>query len=85
MIPPGNLISSGECMEVYTGSIMPNGADAVARAENCETIGEYVYVYSPVSYGKNVSYTGEDIKNGDIIVNKNSIIYPQNIAFCIGI
>ena len=78
--PPGNVISSGECMEVYTGSIMPNGADAVARAENGETIGKYVYVYSPVSHGKNVSYTGEDIKKGDIIVNKNTIIYPQNIA-----
>ena len=41
-----------------------NDADAVARAENGETIGKYVYVYSPVSHGKNVSYTGEDIKKG---------------------
>ena len=41
-------------MMLFLFTIMPNGADAVARAENGETIGKYVYVYSPVSHGKNV-------------------------------
>ncbi len=78
--PPGDALYQGQCREVYTGSILPPGSDAVASAENCEAVDDSVYVYSQSNRGDNVVKIGEDIKKGDIIMHGNSIIYPQNLA-----
>ncbi|MCL4453731.1 molybdopterin molybdotransferase MoeA [Ferroplasma sp.] len=77
---PEEIVKDGTCIEIYTGSIMPYGSDAVARAENCEAMGNYIYVYSSVNKGENVAPAGEDLKTGDTILGKNSLIYPQNLA-----
>ena len=77
---PEEIVNDGTCMEIYTGSIMPEGSDAVARAENCDVIGKYIYVYSSVKKGENVAPAGEDLKIGDTILDKNSLIHPQNLA-----
>jgi molybdopterin molybdotransferase len=77
---PGNKLYEGQCMEIYTGAIVPSSSDAVVKAENCEAIDGYVYIYSPINSGDNIVMIGEDIKNGDIIAYKNTTIYPQNLA-----
>jgi molybdopterin molybdotransferase len=77
---PGDKLCRGECREIYTGSIMPSGSDAVVKAEDCENVGGLIYIYSSIKPGDNVSTIGEDIKAGDTILAKNSIIMPQNIS-----
>jgi molybdopterin molybdotransferase len=78
--PVGNPVGTGQCTEIYTGSLIPPGADAVVRAENTEVTEGYVYVYAPVVRGGNISVKGEDIARGSLILEKNSIIRPQNLA-----
>ncbi len=76
----GNPLEYGQCREIYTGSIMPEGADAVIKVENCEQSGNYIYVYSPVSSGENMASTGEDIAVGSMILHRKSIVRPQHIS-----
>ncbi|WMT51008.1 MAG: molybdopterin molybdotransferase MoeA [Ferroplasma sp.] len=76
----GYPLKDGQCREIYTGSIMPEGADAVIKVENCEQSGDYIYIYSPVLAGENVASIGEDISRGSLILGEKSIIRPQNIS-----
>lgn len=76
----GLPLRSGQCREIYTGSIMPEGADAVIKVENCEQSDDYVYVYSPVLPGENIASTGEDITIGSPLLWEKAIVRPQNIS-----
>ncbi|MEM3541534.1 MAG: molybdopterin molybdotransferase MoeA [Candidatus Methanomethylicia archaeon] len=83
-IEPGNIkdleVKSGCAIEISTGSPIPKNADAVIPYEDTKRIGKYIEVYSPVHPGKNISFKGEDIKKGDIILEKGTIIRPWDIA-----
>ena len=39
-------LNINECIEVYTGSEIPQGADSVIKVEETERSGNYIYVYS---------------------------------------
>jgi len=75
----GELVS-GECVQVATGSPMPRGADAVIMAEDTKKIYDCIEVYHPVYPGANVSFKGEDIRKGDIAVQKGEQLSPGKIG-----
>ncbi len=72
-------IDRNECIEVYTGSEIPDGADAVVKVEDAEKHGNCIHVYSPVKRD-NIFKHGEDIPAGYKIVGRNEKISPQHIA-----
>ena len=73
-------LKPGCAIEISTGAPMPKGADAVIPYEETRRINEYIEVYSQVHPWKNVSLMGEDIKIGDIILKRGTIIRPWDIA-----
>ncbi len=75
-----SAVSDGECVEIYTGGIIPEGSDAVAMAENVTSSGGFILVSSPVSPGENVASAGEDIKAGTTIINSGSVIRPWHLS-----
>jgi molybdopterin molybdotransferase len=42
--------------------------------------GDHLEVESSVTPGENVSYKGEDIKRGDVVLKKGKILQPQDLA-----
>ncbi|VVB86860.1 Uncharacterised protein [uncultured archaeon] len=72
-------IKSGEAMAITTGSLLPEGADAVLKIEDAE-------VKKDILYGKvlkkweNVFQKGSDYNAGDRIFEKNHRIMPQSAA-----
>ncbi len=73
-------ISEGEAAIVYTGARIPNGADSVVPFEFVELRGSNALVFKPVPRLGNVSREGEDLREGDLIIGKGSIIRPWHIA-----
>lgn len=69
-----------EAIEIYTGAPIPEGADAVAMAEDCSRKGEFVHVLKPVPKYGNVSRKGEDIKKGDLVFRKGRKLMAWDIA-----
>lgn len=84
-IPAGVLsnikIKSGECAKIMTGAIMPEGADAVLRVEHTEELlaGKIKYICDQPPM-EDFSPHGEDLKEGDIIATRGSLLTPQLIA-----
>lgn len=78
-------ICTGEAVEIYTGAAMPEGADAVVMAEDCEIEETGVRVLRAVPKYANVSRCGEDIKRGEIVFRKGHIIKAWDIGVLISI
>ncbi len=74
-------ISSGECVYVPTGAMIPNGADACIMIENTEKVGNDIVVYSSVGTGKNIIKIGDDVKSGEIILKKGTVLSPYDIGY----
>jgi len=77
---PGKRVSKGRCVEVATGSTIPEGADAVVMVEDTEKKGDRIHVHSPVHPGENISPEGEDIRKGDEVISEGEVLSPAKIG-----
>lgn len=73
-------VNRGEAAYVHTGSAVPDGADAVVRVENTEEVGGSVEVSAATSEGNNVAYAGEDVEDGETVVEEGTRLRPSSIA-----
>lgn len=77
---PDAKVQKGEAVEIMTGAVMPEGADAVAMIEHTNREDDELEVFSPVSPGKNVSSRGEDVKAGQTVLKKGHQLRPQDVG-----
>ena len=83
---PKKNLSSGECVYVPTGGMIPEGTTAVVMVEYCELFGkDQVLVYRPVAHHENVILMGDDINIDEIIVEQNEVMTHQSIGLCAGV
>ncbi len=73
-------LTSGAAMRIMTGAPVPDGADAVLRAEDARDTGERVEVMAPVAAGKNVGRVGEDIAAGSVVLGAGRRLLPQDVG-----
>jgi len=73
-------LKPGEAVRIMTGAPIPPGAEAVAPFENVETTGDEVLVFKPYSLWKNIRHAGEDVKAGQVVLEKGATLRPQEIG-----
>ena len=79
--PAPMTLGQGECAEVPTGGMVPEGADAVSMVEYTELFSiAGVMVYESVAYGENVVQIGEDAKAGGLLLRRGRRLLPQDIG-----
>jgi molybdopterin molybdotransferase len=66
--------SAGECVRVTTGAPVPAGADAIALKENVRVDGATAYLCGPIAIGTHVRPAGEDIRRGEIAVQRGDVL-----------
>jgi molybdopterin molybdotransferase len=78
-----SLSSSGSCLEVMTGGILPAGADTVIRYEDLDIQdGVARLMIDDIRKGQNVHRRASDRKEGDLIVPAGKKIGHPEIAVC---
>ena len=60
----------GETVYVATGSMVPEGCDAVVMQEHARPATDAVEITRAVYQGENIYYEGEDIAHGGVILKK---------------
>lgn len=71
-------IGRGQCAEVPTGGMLPEGADAVVMLEYSEPFDAVsVAVYEPAAVGSHVVQIGEDVRRGAPLLRRGSVIRSQ--------
>ncbi|WP_053361123.1 gephyrin-like molybdotransferase Glp [Bacillus sp. FJAT-27251] len=76
----GAPLSRGEAIYVPTGGMIPPGSDSVLMIEHCEEIGGLLNTYRQVAPGENVIRAGEDIREGEVLLEAGTKLRPQEIG-----
>jgi molybdopterin molybdotransferase len=78
---PDFRLQPGHAAEIYTGAMLPTGADAVVMIERTQALGDgEIEVMAPAAPGENVVQIGEDVAAGDAILPRGHRIRPQDIG-----
>lgn len=78
---PAGVLERGQVMEIHTGGMLPDGADAVVMVERTQPLGEdEIEVLAPVAPGENVVQVGEDVAQGELILPAGHCLRPQDIG-----
>ena len=79
--PATVILSSGQCVYVPTGGMLPQGADAMVMVEHSEPFGEgQVAIYDSVSPGRSVIEIGDDVMAGATYLNRGNRLRAQEIG-----
>ena len=74
------VVGQNQAVRIMTGAMMPEGTDAVVMfelAKDYEKNGiPYMSIKRPFKKGDNVSFIGEDAKQGEVLVKKGTLINP---------
>jgi molybdopterin molybdotransferase len=79
-VPAGHVpapLAAGSAARIFTGAMMPPGADAVVMQEQCTADGDHVVVNHVPAAGEWVRRSGEDIREGAEILAAGARLTPQ--------
>ena len=77
---PSKTVNAGQCIQIATGAMMPKGADAVMMVEDTETENGRIKIFKAVIPKGNVGKMGEDIKKGESVLKKGSLLDAGKIG-----
>lgn len=78
--PFGSIVRQGQAVRIFTGAIMPEGADTVVIQEHVSAGAEQVTIDSSVVAQKNVRLAGEDVMQGQTILHRGRRLQAADIG-----
>jgi molybdopterin molybdotransferase len=73
---PSAALTQGVAARIFTGAILPDGADVVIMQEDCERDGETVIIRPGIKRGANTRRAGEDVARGAVALTAGKRIGP---------
>ena len=80
--PWQGAIAAGECVRIFTGGVMPRGADTVVMQERAveDTSGVRIAPGAVAKAGQNRRFAGEDLKAGQAVFRSGQRIHPAELG-----
>ncbi len=79
------VLQRGTAIHILTGAPVPDGATAVVMREKAERTGDDISIQMyPVPEGKDVRSVGQQIRQGDIGMPKDTYLTPGSVGFLCG-
>jgi molybdopterin molybdotransferase len=77
-------LGKGECIQCMTGAKIPDGADAIIMVEDSSGFSntKTVQIMLEAFPGKHIRNRGEEIKEGEILIQKGMPITPSELGTC---
>ena len=82
-IPAGHVgqpLEPGSAARIFTGALIPPGADAVVMQEQCELNGDVVTIRHAPKAGEWIRRAGEDITSGSVILAAGTRLRSQELG-----
>lgn len=78
--PYSGEVQAGECVRIMTGAAIPSSCDSVTMQENCGVDGEIISLLQSARLGDNIRRAGNDIEQGQVILNAGRRLSPTDIG-----
>lgn len=73
-------VSSGECVRIMTGAVMPQGTDTVAMQERVLRDGDSIQFTEAPKPRANVRYAGEDLQQGQNVLSAGHLMQAADLG-----
>ena len=74
------ILQKGDCIRIFTGAAVPKGATTIIQQEWCNNENNVLSFNKKIKDSLNIRKKGEQIRQGDTILNKNHIINPASMG-----
>jgi molybdopterin molybdotransferase len=78
--PFAGSVGPRETVRLFTGSLVPDGADAILIQENAEAAAEHVTVREATALGRHIRRMGADFRAGDTVLPPGCRLSPRHIG-----
>lgn len=79
-------LSPGKAVRIFTGAVVPDGADTVVMQERVSRKGEQLFIEDELlEEGKNIRRRGTEIQEGDLALPKGTVLTPAGVGFLSGV
>jgi molybdopterin molybdotransferase len=69
-------LKAGHAVRIFTGAMVPPGADSIVMQEHVQAGGDGILLDHPVAQGLNIRYKGEEFRKGERILEKGCLLTP---------
>jgi molybdopterin molybdotransferase len=77
--PFGGTVGEGQAVRIFTGGVVPGGADAIALQEDADADGETVTLRAPAT-PRHIRVAGLDFRTGDVLVDAGRRLGARDLA-----
>lgn len=78
--PAQRIVRAGEAIRIFTGAVVPDGADAIILQEDVVRKGDEISVESAPIVGRFIRLAGQDFNKGDRLVSAGKQLTARDIA-----
>ena len=82
--PFARAVGPGEAARIFTGAVMPAGADAVVIQEFAKRDGDIIEIEKPAIKGRHIRVQGLDFKAGDTLLSAGHRLTARDLALASG-
>ncbi len=73
-------VGAGEAVRIFTGGVIPDGADAVIIQEDTKADGDTITITEAAKTGRHIRAAGVDFREGDLLLAKGSRLTDRALA-----
>ena len=77
-------VGAGQAARIFTGGVVPAGADTVVIQEVTARHGDAVEIHKPTVKGRNVRPKGLDFRAGETLLHRGHRLTPRDLALAAG-
>ncbi len=78
--PWAGTLRPGEALRLFTGSIVPDGADSILLQEDATRDGDIVTVNEAATLGRHIRRAGQDFAGGDVLIAAGKRLNARDIG-----
>jgi len=78
------VLKAGEAVRIFTGGVVPHGADAVVIQEDTTRDGDTVIVNEAAATGRHIRRAGLDFREGDILLRAGDRLTDRHLSLAAG-
>jgi molybdopterin molybdotransferase len=76
----GSFLAPGTAARIFTGALIPEGADAIVMQEQCELDGDQVTIRHAPQPGEWIRRAGEDVRAGGLLLPAGTRLRSQELG-----
>ncbi len=77
-------VGAGDAVRIFTGGVIPEGADAVIIQEDTSRDGEHITITEAAVTGRHIRPAGVDFREGDVMLSRGRRLTDRDLALAAG-